>query len=311
MGDIIEVEVENTQQSGAVQTRTSYTTAMTVIRPRNLAMVEQRALQEAAIAGDEFYYSWRQKGSIIEGLTIGAANAIARNLGNCAVPVEVDETKEAYYFTATFIDLETGFNLQRKLRQRKTQNMGEKMKKDGRDEDIIFQIGQSKAIRNVILNGVPNWLCKKVLAKAKENVKGKIEQMGKEKAKDMLLKKANSLKILPETIEASFGKQAGWDTEKLVQISGALRGLEDGYISIEEAFPSQKVETNKSIANELKSENDVLSVLKNKLKTLGITDVDSFCKQFEITEENAGTMVDDEAGLQALVEKFNDESIGV
>lgn len=54
-----------------------------------------------------------------------------------------------------------------------------------------------------------------------------------------------------------------------------------------------------------------LFVLKNKLKKQGITDVDSFCKQFEITEENASTMVDDEAGLQALVEKFNDESIGV
>lgn len=52
-----------------------------------------------------------------------------------------------------------------------------------------------------------------------------------------------------------------------------------------------------------------LFVLKNKLKKQGVTDVDSFCKQFEITAENAGTMVDDEAGLQALIEKFNDDSI--
>lgn len=54
-----------------------------------------------------------------------------------------------------------------------------------------------------------------------------------------------------------------------------------------------------------------LFVLKNKLKKQGITDADAFCKQFEINAENAETMVDDEAGLQALVEKFNDESIGV
>lgn len=54
-----------------------------------------------------------------------------------------------------------------------------------------------------------------------------------------------------------------------------------------------------------------LFVLKNKLKKQGVTDIDAFCKQFEITAENAGTMVDDEAGLQSLVEKFNDESIGV
>lgn len=236
---------------GAIQTRTAYTTAMAVIRPRNLVAVQERALQEASIAGDEFYYSWKQGGSTIEGLTVGAAMSIARNMGNCAVPVTVEETKETYIFTATFIDLETGFNLQRSFRQRKGQNLGAKMAKDGRAEDVIFQVGQSKAIRNVVLAAVPNWLCKKVMSKAKENVAGKIAQMGAEKAREHLTKKAAALKIPIETIEAAFGKMARWDTEKLVGISGALRGIEDGFTTIDDAFPPLS-ERPSSLSDEIK-----------------------------------------------------------
>lgn len=176
-----EVVDEAVTPNGAMQIKTAYTTAMQVIKPRNLAIVERRCLEEAAIAGDEFYYSWKQGGSIIEGLTVGASMSIARNMGNCAIPVTVDETKDTYIFTATFVDLETGFNLSRMYRQRKGQNLGEKMKKDGRAEDVIFQVGQSKAIRNSVLGAIPKWLQNKVMTKAKENVIGKIQGMGKKK----------------------------------------------------------------------------------------------------------------------------------
>lgn len=83
------------------------------------------------------------------------------------------------------------------------------------------------------------------------------------------------------------------------------KSFKEGVIIDAETEPISQNETQKNInANPL-------FVLKNKLKKQGVTDVELFCKQFEITAENAGTMVDDEAGLQSLVEKFNDESIGV
>lgn len=242
MHEIIEVEATQAQTTGQQVVSANYTTAMQIIKPRQLQAVTNRVLEEASIAGDEFYYSWRQGGSTIEGLTVGASMAIARNLGNCAIPVEVEDTKDAYIFKATFIDLETGFNLQRTFRQRKAQNMGAKMKNDGRAEDVIFQIGQSKAIRNVVLASVPNWLSKKVLEKAKENVKGKIEQMGKERAREMLERKAKNLEIPLEKIEENFGRSASWDTEQLVLISGAIRSVEDGHASIDDAFPSEKID---------------------------------------------------------------------
>ena len=322
MGEIIEIqdaEVMDTQPygGGMVQAKTQYMTAMQVIRPRVLAKVEARCLEEAAIAGDEFYYSWEQGGAIVEGLTVGAAMAIARNLGNCAVPVTVEESKEAYVFTATFIDLETGFNLQRSFRQNKRSPKNKQGKDiyDGeRGADIIFQIGQSKAIRNVVLNACPKWLATKVMAKAKENVVGKIEQMGTVKATDMLIKKAAALSIPLETIEATFGKSTGWDTVKLVNISGALRGLEDGYITLEEAFPSDKNASKDALTEKLKGddksddskEKNQLMLAKAKARQKGITqkDLEDFCAKMGITEENAESILADEGGLSELVAKY-------
>jgi hypothetical protein len=250
---IIDAEIIN-NNVGAIQTKTSYTTAMQIIKPRNLAVVQDRVLQEAAIAGDEFYYSWSQGGSIIEGLTVGGAMAIARNMGNCAVPTTVEETKEAYIFTSTFIDLETGFNLQRNFRQNKASpktKQGKDIYTGDRGIDIIFQIGQSKSIRNVILNAVPNWLSKKVIEKAKENISKKLENMGEEKAKAYIVKKAEALKIDIKTIEDSFGQK--WDNIKMVQISGALRAIEDGYSSVKDAFPPIKENINDRQTNNINS----------------------------------------------------------
>ncbi|MDR3162554.1 MAG: hypothetical protein LBT81_01675 [Helicobacteraceae bacterium] len=266
---------EVAQTAGQSLIKANYTTAMQVFKPRNLPLIESRILQEAAIAGDDFYYSWKAGDSFVEGLTIGAAIALARNMGNCAVPVEVEETKDTYVFKATFIDLETGFNLQRAYRQRKTQNIGEKYKNDDRGKDIVFQIGQSKAIRNVVLGAVPNWLQKKVLVKAKENVSGKIAQMGKERAREMLFKKAKALGVSLEAIEKTYGKAAGWDTEKLVMISGALRGIEDGFATADELF---SVEKSPNAANEL---------LKSAAKQEAIPATEPLLTKEEIVELSA------------------------
>ena len=73
--------------------------------------------------------------------------------------------------------------------------------------------------------------------------------MGAEKARAYIEKKANALKIDIATIEASFGQK--WDTVKMVQISGALRAVEDGYSSIKDAFPPIKEEQKNDI-NSLK-----------------------------------------------------------
>lgn len=226
--------------TGALQVRTQYSTAVHVIKPRVLQDVLRKCLEEAAIAGEDFYYSWKQGGEIIEGPTVGAATAMVRNFGNCAVDCRVEEQAGSYLYYAAFIDLETGFNLVRPFRQ----NKQSPKKKDGTDTykgergaDIIFQIGTSKATRNVALNAIPKWLVSKVLDKAKENVTQKISDMGIEKARAMVSKKAQAIGITIERIAMIYGKEPSWDIEAIVQISSALRAIEDGQETIDSLFP--------------------------------------------------------------------------
>lgn len=227
--------------SGAIQTKNRYVTAMQVVKPRNLNRVISKCVEEASIAGEEFIYSWRQGGSIIEGLTIGAALSIVRNFGNSMVDVEVEESDKAYIFTAYFCDLETGFNISRSYRQNKASPKSKKGKdiyEGDRGVDIIFQIGQSKAIRNVVLNAIPRWLASKVLEEAKNNAMATINNMGEVKARELLLKKIDNLKIELVKVEHMFGKPKSWDKVKLVQLSSALKSIENGYEDEETLFPS-------------------------------------------------------------------------
>jgi hypothetical protein len=238
-----------------MQTKSDYSAAIQIQKPRKLQNVILKCEEEAAIAGDEFYYSWKQGKEIVEGLTVGAAQAIARNWGNCAVDVRIQETSTSYLIYAAFIDLETGFNLVRPFRQ----NKQSPKKRDGSDiytgergKDIIFQIGTSKATRNVVLNAVPKWLATKVMSKAKDNVKGKLEAMGIPKATEKIIKKAEALGIPEERIETAFGKKHSWDIEKLVLLMGALRSIEDGFETLDSIFPIEKDDNRNHAAEEKK-----------------------------------------------------------
>ena len=240
-GEVLNAHSEVLNNNTMMQTKTTYSTAVQIQKARTLQIVVAKSEEEASIAGDDFYYSWRQGGEIIEGITVGGALAIARNWGNCAVDCKIEETATGYIFNAAFIDLETGFNLVRPFRQNKLSPK----KKDGSDiytgergKDIIFQIGASKAIRNVVLNAVPKWLVSKVLNKSKENISEKIEKMGKVKASEMLVKKLNALKIPIERVSPVYGNEKSWDTEQMVMLSGAIKSIESGYETVDSIFPN-------------------------------------------------------------------------
>ncbi|MGE5410063.1 MAG: hypothetical protein ACM3MI_03810 [Clostridiales bacterium] len=264
------------QGAALMQTKTPYSTAVQVIRARNLEAVERRCLMEAAIAGEEFLYQWpvreRQKDGSYKnkqliGLSVGAALAIARNMGNNAVDVTVEEKPDAYYFHGAYIDLETGFNLRRAFRQRRTQNIGEKMKNDDRSQDIVFQIGQSKAIRNVVLNAIPVWLAKKVQDSALNSFSDKVEK-DPTKYKKMCVDLAKKISVPLERLENKYGKEAGWDSRKVVSLIADLRTLEDGYDDIDNIFPVDDKEksSNKNIPQADLAQSDKPSANANKQK---------------------------------------------
>jgi hypothetical protein len=158
-----------------IRTQTQYTTAIAVQKARSIARMLSKVLEEARLAGESFYYYWevedRQKGRKVpvEGPSIDLAMSLARNYENCAVDVDVTETLTHYLFKGVFIDLETGFTYTRLFRQRKGQRISARMCGE-RQEDIVFQIGQSKTQRNAITRAIPGWLVDKAIETAKQAV---------------------------------------------------------------------------------------------------------------------------------------------
>lgn len=225
--------------------------------------------EEAAIAGEEFFYSWtvksKQGPKLVEGLSIGGAVAAARNWGNCALPCKVEEEANHYVFTASFVDFETGFNMQRVFKQRKEQNIG--MKDTARAEDITFQIGQSKALRNVILNAMPSWLTSKMLKKAKEEVIGQITKMGIPVAQKKALEFFEQRDIPVERVEKKIGKNhAHWNAEDLAMIKGAMSSLVNGQESADSLFPAIGEEAAVSTNKKTESLKEKIAA-KSKAKT--------------------------------------------
>jgi len=227
------------------QIQTSYVTAVAVQKPRELKDVVKRCVEEAELAGDLFYYRWetqstdqktgKTKKSFIEGPSINLALAAVRNFGNMAVQQRpVQETRTSWIFTAAVIDLETGFTLERQFRMDKGYMVYGKMDKNRKD-DIRFQIGQSKAIRNAVTNAVPAGLVDKMLQAAKNSVRTKIEERIKQMGGDIqrvaseMLTAFGKHGVTEEMIEGKIGlARDKWDVETLTLLSGDLKALVSG-----------------------------------------------------------------------------------
>lgn len=231
------------------QTRGAFTTAVAVQKPRQLKEVQDRCIEEAELAGDLFYYGWpvRNKDgtlSRIEGPSVLLANALVRNFGNCAVEnLPVQETATSWIFTSAFVDFETGFTLTRQFRMDKNFPVYGKHDKYRKD-DIRFQIGQSKATRNVVLNAGPAAIVDKMMEVAKQSVRtqieARIESHSIGKVKDSMVKAFESYGIKVEQIEEKIEVPLkAWDAETLTILSGDLKALQKGNESADALFPKE------------------------------------------------------------------------
>lgn len=225
------------------QVKTGYATAVAVQKPRSLSKMVAAVLSEAEQAGASFYYRWEAGGKEIVGGSIDMAASIFRAYGNCAMEIGCNETPSHYFFTATFIDLESGMSWPRMFRQRKSQSVSKKMEQD-RQEDIVFQIGQSKAMRNAVLSVMPRWIVDKAVEKARS---AEIQRLsGKENielARAEVLKYFGRFGVSKERLEAKIGR-AIEDTgpEDLADLRSTATAIKDGLTTISEAFPVQERE---------------------------------------------------------------------
>jgi hypothetical protein len=216
---------------------TPFVTAISVQKPRDLDKIVKAMDREAEYAGDSFYYHWvDKKGNLIEGASIGLANSLAREWTNCALTVDFQETDETFIITPRFIDIEKGFQSERVYRQRKNVVAGNF--DPDRKLDMALQIGQSKAIRNVIVNAVPRWLVERAIDKAKAAVVKGIDPKKLGELKSEIVATFKGYGVSQERlVERSKRPLAEWTTRDIAEFRGDIKALQNGEITISELFP--------------------------------------------------------------------------
>lgn len=242
------------------QVRGSYTTAIAVQQPRSLPLIEKKLLEECDQAGEDFFYGWGSGKNRVEGPSVGLANSAVRIYGNCAVEMlPIQDTRDSWIFTASFIDLETGFTLQRQFRQSKRWTVHGKFD-EARKEDIRFQIGQSKAVRNVVLNALPKWLITRAVDRAKGGVRTKLEGYIAKVASDkhggnkdeavwavakQMCDKLASLGVDEASVLHKFGRGGvkSLTIEDMVLIRADIYAIENEIETKDELYPPPQAET--------------------------------------------------------------------
>jgi len=205
---------------------------------------EQRILQKlatlAAAAGSDWFYRFpvRKAGGgqdFIEGPSIKLANDVARIFGNCAVEVRELDVGDAWVFYARFTDIETGFSMERAYRQRKSQS-SMKTKDADRQLDIAYQIGQSKAIRNVITNGLQLY-CDYAFEQAQNSL---VQRIGKD-LPAWRTRTVEGLAKMPvdlARVERTVGRAAkDWLAPDIARIVAMMKSVADGMTTTDEVFP--------------------------------------------------------------------------
>lgn len=224
------------------QTKTAYTTAVRVQEPRSISRIASNVIHEASLAGASFYYRWpvkdRDSGQTkyVQGPSIDMAMCMIRNYGNCVLDIEVEELPGHYVFKGIVIDLESGFTCPRLFRQRKSQKMGRY--DSGRAEDISFQVGQSKALRNAIVHAMPSWLVDQAMTEAQSAELRRIKPENIAAARAQCITYFRGYGITPERIENVIGRKADdWTAEDIANLRANATAIKEGRISAESVFP--------------------------------------------------------------------------
>lgn len=226
------------QQQTAVLPQVSGAQAVAIHRDERQVLQKLKAL--AAAAGDDWYYRFpvknRKKGTTdwIEGPSIKLANDLARLYGNCEVDCRAQDFGNVLLFHARFVDLETGFALTRPFQQRKSAAKlggGD----DDRREDIAFQIGASKAIRNVVVNALQTF-SDFAFNEAKEALVDKIGG-DVERWRNRAAERISSLVSL-DRVEAVVGRKVDdWLAPDIARVIAMGKAINDGMASVNDTFP--------------------------------------------------------------------------
>jgi hypothetical protein len=165
--------------------------------------------------------------------------------GNMTVVAEpVQETPEAWIFTHYIVDLQTGASAPRQWREGKRSRVDGNLDPERKDA-IRFNRGQSKNIRNVIVNRMPYWLTQKVIEEAKNGARDKlqkyIDKNGLAAAQTYAIEQLRRYGVTEAQILEKMGKAEvkGLDVDDLVMLKSDLVAIEGGEEHASILFPSQ------------------------------------------------------------------------
>lgn len=232
-------------EQGLIQAQNQYFTAMKVQVPRDLAKIRNEMLTEAKMAKEKFYYSlpW---GARVEGPSIGMAKSLARTFGNCLLDMKVETSSDSWLFKAYFIDLEKGYCVSKLFSQPRKINLGKNFDKKeniARRENIAFQIGQSKALRNVIVLAMPEWLIEETFETAKEAALEDSSGKKGEKSKQNAIKYFGQRGISIEQLEVFLGnrKSDTWVATDIAKLRELVQSVKENVVALADVFPPAKI----------------------------------------------------------------------
>lgn len=229
---------------------------------------ETRILQKlaalGAAAGDDWFYRFpvkdRGRTTYIEGPSIKLANDVARIYGNCEVDTRVIDLGSSWLIYARFTDFETGYALTRPFQQNKNAS-----KLGGSDNDrrldIAFQIGVSKAIRNVVSNALQTFADYAFNA-ARNSL---IEKIGKDikRYRDRVVQGIANQNIQLLRVERVIGRSApDWTAPDIAKVIAMMKSIADGMATVDDTFPDHDPST-----GEVKDQTTSESITKNSDET--------------------------------------------
>jgi hypothetical protein len=153
----------------------------------------------------------------------------------------IQETAEGWYFTHHFVDLESMTSKTRQYFQSKREDVGMRVDQF-RANQIRFNKGQSKAIRNCIIHTMPRDLVLQAIGAAKKGVSAKLEAFIKSKglaaAQTYTLNQLKGVGVDEAAILQKAGKDKLADLvlEDLVMLAADYKAIENGDAHASELF---------------------------------------------------------------------------
>jgi hypothetical protein len=208
--------------------------------PRDEARILQRLAVLASAAGTDWYYRFPVRGQggqqdWIEGPSIKLADTLHRIYGNASYQIREEDVGDAWVFAVRYTDRETGSSIERSYRQRKGQR-SLRTKDADRALDITYQIGQSKAIRNVIVHALGEFADYAVSC-ARQSM---VEKIGKD-LENWRRRTIEGIARIPcdlSRVERVVGRPArAWLAADISRVVASMQAIADGMATLDESFP--------------------------------------------------------------------------